>query len=369
MTENRKILLFCLFLTFTLSAQAQVRIIDATTNEPIPFVHIFTKDGILGAVSDLKGMITETDMIRLTDNKCAELTIQHIAYNSKQIMASELVRGGEIFLSARTMNLDEVIVTPQTHSLGYIGLKGFFRSYVLLNYEPKYYVDGIVTYYISEKQTKTKMSLQQYRVLRNEKLVAEEKKSFFIQINDRPGLPELTSKTLFGNLGNTYHMQPSESGYIIIHKDSAVGYVSCLPHTKRIMIHVDRMAPDSLKSFSLGRFKIQKRKWFSSAQYRSFDECNAGAEDLESLKEFYTTLYSFDKNKSSFEIQCLQELYIFDRSYLSESDMKTIKTTTKKQIPLGHQFKEEYWNNLKKYSIPDIDPNFGRRIGDSLIMY
>jgi hypothetical protein len=239
----------------------------------------------------------------------------------------------------------------------------------LLNNEPKYYVDGIVTYYISQRNEKIRMKLHQYRVLRNEELVANEKRHFFIRINDRPGLPDLKSNTLIQELDDSYHLKQAESGHFIIHKDSTVGYISCLPTAGRVIMHVDRMAPDSMKSFSLGRFRIQKQKWFNSAQYLSYGECDAEAKDLESLKEFYTTRYSFDKNKSSFEIQCLQELYIFDRSYLSETDMKTIKTTTKKQIPLGHQFKEEYWNNLKKYSIPDIDPNFGRRIGDSLIMY
>lgn len=51
----------------------------------------------------------------------------------------------EIYLEARSIILDEVVVTPQKNSYDYVGLKGFFRSYVLFNNEPKYNVDGIVT--------------------------------------------------------------------------------------------------------------------------------------------------------------------------------------------------------------------------------
>ena len=213
------------------------------------------------------------------------------------------------------------------------------------------------------------MKLHQYRVHRNEELVTNEKRSFFVRVNDRPGLPDLKSNTLIHELGDSYHLKNSESGHFIIHKDSTVGYISCLPEDRRVTMHVDRMAPDSMKSFSLGRFRIQKQNWLNSAQYLSYDECNVEAKDLESLKEFYTTRYSFDKNKTTFDIQCLQELYIFDRFYLSESEMKTIKTTTKKQIPLGHQIEDEYWIDLERYNIPKVDPNFEKMIGKSLIMY
>lgn len=342
---------------------------DVDTKEPIPFVHIFTNDGNLGVVSDINGIITEKDIMLLTEHIDAELTIQHIVYSSKQVTAYALLHEKEIYLEARSINLDEVVVTPQKNLYDYVGLKGFFRSYVLFNNEPKYYVDGIVTYYISERNEKLRMKLHQYRVHRNEELVINEKKSFFVQINDRPGLPDLKSNTLIQELGANYHLENSESGHYITHKDSIVGYISCLPENNRVTMHVDRMAPDSMKSLSLGRFRIQKQSWLNSAQYLSKDECNVEAKDIESLKEFYTTRYSFDRNKTIFDIQCLQELYIFDRTYLNESEMRTIKTTTKKQIPLGHKIEDEYWIGLERYNIPKIDPNFGNIIGKSLIMY
>jgi hypothetical protein len=49
--------------------------------------------------------------------------------------------------------------------------------------------------------------------------------------------------------------------------------------------------------------------------------------------------------------------------------MKQIKTTTNRKIPLKHLIVDKYWNNLKGYNIPEIDPNFGKRLGKSLKMY
>ncbi|MEL7600184.1 MAG: hypothetical protein AAGU18_08805 [Proteiniphilum sp.] len=366
---SKKIMLFCLFLVFILSARSQIKIIDETTNQPIPFVHVFTDDGKLGVVSNLKGMITEKDVSLLTLDMNATLIIQHVVYSSKQVKASDLVHEKEIFLSARSINLDEIVVTPQKHPYIHVGLKGFFRSYVLLNNEPKYYVDGIATYYLSKKSQKVRMELHQYRVFRNEEIVANEKKNFFISIDDRPGLPDIKTNTLIHELGDGYQLETSESGYSIVHKDSTVGYFSYSPDAGPVIMHVDRMAPDSMKSFGLGRFRIQKQKWLNSAQYLSYDEYNVEAKDLESFKEFYTTRYSFDRDKTTFEIQCLQELFIFERNYLNKLEMKQIKTTTNRKIPLKHLIVDKYWNNLKGYNIPEIDPNFGKRLGKSLKMY
>ena len=366
---SKKIMLFCLFLASALSTRSQVKIIDEATNQPIPFVHVFTDDGKLGVVSNIEGVITEKDISLLTRDMNATLTIQHVVYSSKQIKASAFVQKKEIFLSARSINLDEIVVTPQKHPYSHVGLKGFFRSYVLLNNEPKYYVDGIATYYLSEKSKKVRMELHQYRVFRNEEIVENEKKNFFISIDDRPGLPDIKANTLIRELGDSYQLVTSESGYSIVHKDSTVGYISWSPDSGRVIIHVDRIAPDSMKSFSLGRFRIQKQKWLNSAQYLSFDEYNVGARDLESYKEFYTTRYSFDRDKTTFEIQCLQELFIFERDYLNELEMRQLKTTTNRQIPLKRLIIDEYWNNLKEHNIPEIDSNFGKRLDKSLKMY
>lgn len=72
----------------------------------------------------------------------------------------------------------------------------------------------------------------------------------------------LTLKVLFYSIR-------SESGHGIVDKDSIVGYISCSRDAGPVIMHVTRMAPDGTKSFSLGKFRIQKQKRLNSAQYLS----------------------------------------------------------------------------------------------------
>ena len=103
--NSRTIIL--LLLLFSTSLSAQVLIKDQDTGETIPFVHIFDSDGYLGAVSDINGQIAQEDILRLTQSAESILNIQHIAYETREIIPSVLADSKEILLTERSLALED----------------------------------------------------------------------------------------------------------------------------------------------------------------------------------------------------------------------------------------------------------------------
>lgn len=174
-------------------------------------------------------------------------------------MPSVLADSKEIFLTERSLVLDEVVITSKADDFDYVRLRTFFRSYVLQNNEPLYYVDGIVSYYIPRQKGKTRIALEQHRVFHNKQLDAKNQlNSFFVNISNKPGL--LDQIDILSELNRKYHFKDSEKGQHIILKDSVVGYLYHTLETRQTIAHLDRLAPDSMKSFKRGGLKKRVSK-------------------------------------------------------------------------------------------------------------
>lgn len=365
MTSRTIILLLLLFST---SLSAQVLIKDQDTGETIPFVHIFDSDGYLGAVSDINGQIAQEDILRLTQSAESILNIQHIAYETREIIPSVLADSKEILLTERSLALDEIIVTPQIDSYDYVRLRTFFRSYVLQDNEPLYYVDGIVSYYIPRKKGKTRIALEQHRIFHNKQLDAKNRlNNFFVNVSNKPGLPEQIDA--LSELNRKYNLRNYENGQYIVRKDSIVGYVHRKAETGQAIAHIDRLAPDSVKSFKLGSLRIEKNRGYGSTQYTSSCEKNSlGAKDIISAKEFYSTQFAHIKKELSVEIETLKEIYVLDKSFIMKDDVSKIEFVKSHRIPAISSYQTEYWNELHQRNIPPIDLNFEKRLGELLIL-
>lgn len=356
-----------LLLLISIPLSSQIVVKDNKTGNPIPFVHIFNSDGHLGAVSDVNGKISLEDIQQLTQTPEADITIQHIVYEPKQISTSTFAKIDEVLLTERAIPLDEIVVTPQSNQYDYVRLKTFFRSYVMQNNEPLYYVDGIASYYIPNKKGKTKIELEQHRVFHNKQLDAHNKlNSFLVDINNTPGL--LENIDLMNELNRKYTFREYEDTQHIVKSDSVVGYVYYSPETKQSTVHVDRLAPDDAKAFKFGSLKIEKNRWNGSSKYLSInDDKNMNTIDIQSAKEFYSTIFTQTKKELSVENETLKEVYIIDKSYINKNEIDKKKFMKSSKIPTISKIKNEYWDELNQFNIPPIDPNFERLLGDLLV--
>lgn len=360
------ILLFLLLYSSNISSQIIIK--DLKTKEPIPFVHIFDSHGFLGAVSDINGKIAPEDIQLLTQSPETVLNIQHIAYETKELTSLQHTDSKDIFLTERAVPLNEVIITPQTKGYDYIRLQTYFRSYVLQNNEPLYYVDGIASYYIPRQKGKTRITLDQHRVFHNKQLDAKNKlNSFFVSIRNKPGLA--VQIDVLNELSKKHDFRKSETGQQIVIKDSVAGYLYHTPETKLTTVYLDRIAPDSIKSFKLGSLRIKKYRWYGSAQYASFSrDDKLDASDIQSAKEFYSTIFTNNKKGMTVEIETLKEVYLLDKSFLNKDEIPKKEFIKSHQIPTISEYQTEYWNTLDQRNIPRIDPNFEKRLGELLIL-
>lgn len=123
-------------------------------------------------------------------------------------------------------------------------------------------------------------------------------------------------------LNKKHHYRKSEAGQQIVRKDSVIGYLYHIPETGLTIVSLDRIAPDSVKSFKMGSLRIEKNRWYSSTQYSSLSiDDKLDASDIQSAKEFYSTVFTNNKKNISVEIETLKEVYLLNKSFLFEDEI------------------------------------------------
>lgn len=75
------------------------------------------------------------------------------------------------------------------------------------------------------------------------------------------------------------------------------------------------------------------------------------------------------KNDNDFvKLEGVDELYIFDRYYMSKSEFKKIKSFSY-AFPESTSYSYEYWKSLDQYNIPATNRNVENLIGKTLKEY
>lgn len=141
-----------------LPAQAQFRIVDAKSHEPIQGAFIMNKDGNVIELSDANGMVSKYDGI---------VSIRILSYESTTVDASTQTE--DVELIEKPMDLGEVIVTP----LEYIKTTGVFRDVCRNDGKLIIYREGIVDFYLdikSGKYTRRVRACRQYTDKRLDRL-------------------------------------------------------------------------------------------------------------------------------------------------------------------------------------------------------
>ena len=130
----------------------QIIVVDSTSNDPVPYVEVFTDDGkYIGGAND-KGIIelTVIDKIRLV-NETANLVFGQMAYNKRTFTKAEALAVKTITLTPKFINLEDAIVTPNKNAL--VILSGYYRSYQLRGDKLEYFADGNIEIVYDQKKS------------------------------------------------------------------------------------------------------------------------------------------------------------------------------------------------------------------------
>lgn len=179
-------LLFVLLLNFV-SAQTTT-FLSEKTNQPLPKVSVFGKDGSIVAYSDIDGKIERKTLTPSQEE--FQLVYENLSLGT--FSYAELDKD-VVKLNDRIKDIEAVVI-KNNKPAKYVLVKGNFNAYVTLNNKLNCYVDGIVTYVFDNKTKKVKSTnIEQYRIFRLEGAKNEKKEMSSWDYNSFLDLPKLKS--------------------------------------------------------------------------------------------------------------------------------------------------------------------------------
>jgi hypothetical protein len=150
-------LLFVLLFSFTYAQT--ITFISEKTNQPLPKVSVFGKDGNILAFSDIDGKIDkqfikpDQEKFQLVYDNFSVATLSYSFFYKDFIKINDRIKD------------IEAVVIKNNNPAKYILIKGNFNAYVTQNNRLKSYADGIVTYIFSSTTKKLKsINVEQYRI-------------------------------------------------------------------------------------------------------------------------------------------------------------------------------------------------------------
>ncbi|WP_156511058.1 MULTISPECIES: hypothetical protein [Emticicia] len=141
-----KIHLFFVFLCHLFCTKAQILIKEKESDQNIPFVELRDSGGRILGMSDENGVILQEVIDKITKIDVSEISFNHISYQTIKLQKQQFLNSKYITLSRNTIVLDEVIVSPTKVNYSFLLVRGYYRTYNIIDTQPKSYADGIVEY-------------------------------------------------------------------------------------------------------------------------------------------------------------------------------------------------------------------------------
>ena len=200
----------------------------------------------------------------------------------------------------------------------FVRLKGYFRSYQHNDSLLKYYVDGIVEYYINLKNEKVYLRKYGCRYLRNEELISKDKKRAFMLSDQATFRPWPEGKTFIEECRKKYAIQDSANVGYIKKASQILGRVTTDSINKSCMIEMNMIPTyDKLTHNIFGFTQEMKSDYFMEA-YRLSDENYYSFKNLLSQKTDQSYNYWHKKDSRKQLIHVVTELFITEQEYVDD---------------------------------------------------
>lgn len=144
--SSLKISLLGAFLCHFFCTKAQILIKEKESDQNIPFVELRDSGGRILGMSDENGIILQEVIDKIAKIDLNEVSFSHISYQTIKLQKQQFLNSKFITLSRNTIVLDEVIVSPNKVNYSFLLVKGYYRTYNIIDTQPKSYTEGIVEY-------------------------------------------------------------------------------------------------------------------------------------------------------------------------------------------------------------------------------
>jgi len=343
--KNYLISVFFLFPILIYSQNIKITFIDKLDRKPINGIQIFSENGSLIGNSNSKGEL-ELDKSILKESGIKNLMIYDDNYLSVEYNIDEIPQ----IISLEKMKsyeLEPVIIIKRL-SEKYYAIRGYFRSWQLVNNRLVKYGDGLIEYHIPYKNsnndfdTGIKKYITEYRTF---KIDSIKQKSRIISISmfDSYLDCQIPKRDILERGWKQYKtVLTNDSLYSIFEGKQNVGYVKYDKNNNATEINVSESFEDS--------DAVKLLFWKFSASYTNTEKWT-GEDEIRHLNYSFISEKKIVKSKEKNNaVETINEIFIDDKLIYNDKIPEKSKTSIDKDRSF---YNSKYWEEqIKKHPLP-----------------
>lgn len=343
--RNYLISVFLLFPILIFSQNIKVTFIDKIDKKPISGMQIFSDNGSLIGNSNIRGEF-EFDKSILKESGLKNLMIYNENYLSVEYKIDEIPQ--IIRLEKMKSYQLEPVVIVKKNSEKYYTIRGYFRSWQLVNNKLVKYGDGLIEYHIPYKNTNNdfETGIKKYSTeYRTFKIDSIKQKSRIISISSFDSYLDcqIPTRDILARGWKQYKTELiKDSLYSIFDGKKNVGYVINDKKNNAIKISVSETFEDN----NAVKFLF----WKFSASYVNIEKWT-GEEETRHLNYSFTSEKKIVKIKEKNNaVETINEIFIDDKLIYNDKIPEKSKTYIDKDRSF---YNNKYWEDqIKKHPLP-----------------
>lgn len=331
----------------TLSLNAQIKTQDINTKKNIVNAKIFSKEGEIIGISNLKGNIKIPKKTSIQKNDTIE--IFHPNYISKKTTWNKVLQNSIILMKPDTITkLEEVIIVANKPE--YLILKGGFISYQIIDNVPVTFSDGIIEYYINLKKKKfLKSNIIQSRAFKNFnsiKKINETKRNSARSILSTIPPFSFYEEIILSDLEKFNIKNDS----VITKKETVIG--SLKKQDTKTILSIEYHSPERPKNISLPGIKSTINNKIIN---ESFNSSSPKLEKILSINKYYNS--DITKKEVTINYELIQNFYTLEKKTMSKEQYKDYveekphlknNTVNKTSLKIPNSIKSLLFKELKQ---------------------
>lgn len=344
MKYNKNQIFFISLFLLSLTIYSQKTVIDLVSKEPIRFVEMYSENGDLLGTTDYNGKIPEFKLNKTKKLEIAQVYFHHNNYKVINISINTFLNSDNISmtpLETEKLNaLDEVVVFSKNNKK-HIKFTAYFRNIQFNNFQPQYYMDGIVEYYIANKNGKAKICVLQNRSLKNTTIKQLDEKGLVRFNFNMTGVPNLEDFIDFEKLKKEYQIDKLDTSYSFIEDGIEIGKIE--EEKDNLVLNLQIYSIEKPKIMKLFGIESVLKGYTVNTIYNKTEDPNI-LQDLLYFKEYREYDIKQKKDKNYTYINCINEVFIIDREY---TDNEPPSKDSFYSFIDKSNYEKPFWENIK----------------------
>jgi hypothetical protein len=343
--------ILCGYFFISLAGYSQKKLIDSITNNPISFVEMYSEKGIILGTTDYDSEISIVQLNKIINKGIKQLYFHHNNYKDKKITIEQFLNSDNISLIPLEIEkpniLDEVMLFSKSNKK-YIKFTAYFRNIQFNNSQPQYYMDGIVDYYISNKNGKAKICVLQNRSLKDNTIKQIDEKGLVRLTFNIAGVPNFEDLIDLEKIKKEHQVHKIGNNFSINKEGLEIGKIETT--TDNMFLNLEIHSPENPKVMKLFGTESILKKYSVSAIYKDTYNNLNHLKDLLYFKEYREYDIKQKKEENYTYITTINEVFIIDKEFTDEEPSS--KDSFYSFIDKSN-YGEPFWESIKSdYIVP-----------------